>query len=62
MGLLARAAPQMNVMMLGWPLKIFVGVSTLILIIPMLFGKGWDVFVWLYDRIDEILYEMGRLV
>lgn len=62
MGLLARAAPMMNIMMLGWPLNIFVGVLTLILLIPMLFGKGQELFAWLYTRIDEILYEMSRLI
>jgi flagellar biosynthetic protein FliR len=61
MGILSRAAPQMNIMMLGWPLNIFVGISTLIILIPMLYGAGQDIFEELFRQIDKILYSLSQV-
>ena len=36
MGVLGRAAPQMNIMMLGFPFKIIVAFGMLILITPLI--------------------------
>ena len=37
-GLLARAAPEMNVFLLGLPLKVFISISMVALALPMLPG------------------------
>lgn len=58
MGLLSRAAPQMNIMMLGWPVNIFVGLFTLIILVPALFGIGREIFEELFAGIDRILYSL----
>lgn len=34
LGVMARTVPQMNVLMVGFPLKIFIGITTLIISIP----------------------------
>ena len=36
LGILARTMPQMNVFMVGMPLKIMIGMFTLMLMIPVL--------------------------
>lgn len=52
MGLLAKAAPQMNILMLGFPLYITVGFITLISLMPGFFVRAKDflsnAFVMLY--------------
>lgn len=60
MGILSRAAPQMNIMMLGWPVNIFVGMATLIILIPMFYGAGQNIFEELFTSIDKILYSISR--
>lgn len=47
LGILARTVPQMNVLMIGFPLKIFVGMSTIILVMPF-FVRFLD---GLFDRV-----------
>jgi flagellar biosynthetic protein FliR len=37
LGILARTVPQLNILVLGFPVKIIVGMVTLLLIIPMLY-------------------------
>jgi flagellar biosynthetic protein FliR len=60
MGLLAKAAPQLNVMMFGWPIKTIVGVITLFILMPMLFTISADIFRECFVRIKEILIAMGH--
>ena len=38
MGILARTVPQMNVFMVGFPLQIAVGMSALIVVLPLFSG------------------------
>lgn len=59
-GLCSKASPQMNIMILGWPLKILVGFLTLTILIPTLFSMGVDIFDDLFERIYKLLFEMGR--
>jgi len=55
MGLLAKAAPQMNLLLIGFPISITVGFLILIVILPgmiLLFG----------DYIDEVFMNVWRLM
>lgn len=60
-GLCSKASPQMNIMILGWPLKVLIGFLTLTILLPTLFNMGIDIFDNLFDRIYKLLLEMGRV-
>ena len=38
LGILAKTAPQLNVLMMGFPIQIVVGFSVLIMAVPLIFG------------------------
>lgn len=55
MGLLSKAAPQMNLLMLGFPVAILVAFTVILLTIPFLIGS--------FDRvIDAAFNEIGRML
>lgn len=60
-GLCSKASPQMNIMILGWPLKILIGFLTLTILLPTLFNMGTDILDNLFDRIYKLLLEMGTV-
>ncbi len=51
MGLIARVAPQFNVMVMGWNIKIFVGFLMLWFIMPGVLDFGSVIFRELYDSV-----------
>lgn len=60
MGLLAKAAPQMNLLMMGFPVAIFVAFTILMLILPYLMetfaniiNSGFDSILILLDRVQK---------
>lgn len=55
MGILARVAPQMHVMLFGWPLKIAVGMLTLILLASALCSVGKDAIFEGFKKIEYLL-------
>ena len=58
LGVLARSVPQMNMLMLGYSLKIIVGLFVMAITMPM-----WvDAFVRYMTRMLEVLNGMARLV
>ncbi|MEW5766765.1 MAG: flagellar biosynthetic protein FliR [bacterium] len=59
-GILSRAAPQMNIMMIGWPVKILVGLITLIVFIPLLHQAMVNVFANLFSDLNVIMRAMGK--
>ncbi|MDI6793670.1 MAG: flagellar biosynthetic protein FliR [bacterium] len=59
-GILSRAAPQMNIMMVGWPVKILVGLITLIIFIPLLHHATVNVFDRLFTDLRVIMQGMGK--
>ncbi|MDI6785744.1 MAG: flagellar biosynthetic protein FliR [bacterium] len=61
-GLCSKASPQMNIMILGWPLKILIGFLTLAILLPTLFSMGIDIFDNLFNRIYKLLFEMGKAI
>ncbi len=55
LGILSRAMPQMNVFMVGMPLKLLVGLITLLVILPFYFGIFNNIFSIMFDYIRDIL-------
>lgn len=60
LGLLGRAAPQMNLISMGIQVNIMVGIVALILLVPVIVPLMGDAFVVIMDRIEEMLYVWPR--
>lgn len=60
LGLLARVAPMMNIMVLGWGITIIMGIITLMFVLPMLYEVAVNVFTHIFSDIDELLNAMGK--
>lgn len=58
LGILARTMPQMNVFVVGMPLKIFVGLIVMVMIIPLYVGF----FEYVFDNMHENLKDFLSLV
>ncbi|MBU2599764.1 flagellar biosynthetic protein FliR [bacterium] len=58
-GLSSKASPQMNIMVLGWPIQILLGFITLTILLPIIFNLGYDAFDNLFERISKMFLEMG---
>lgn len=58
LGILARTMPQMNVFVVGMPLKILVGLMIIILMIPLYVG----IFEYIFDNMFENLHDFLNLV
>ncbi|OQY34528.1 MAG: flagellar biosynthetic protein FliR [Spirochaetaceae bacterium 4572_59] len=56
MGLLAKAAPQMNLMMVGFPIQISVGFLVIMMASPFLVEKMVLVIENGFNQIEELLY------
>lgn len=58
LGILARTVPQINIFVLGIPIKIFVGLGVLVLVIPM-FSVIMDIIISdMYGNLDTIIKGM----
>ncbi len=55
MGILAKVAPQMNLLMLGFPLNILVGLSMLLILQSLLYEASRDLFMTMFDYINHFL-------
>lgn len=55
LGILARTMPQMNVFIVGMPLKITIGIITIILALPGLFIALHHIFTSVYEEIFTFL-------
>ncbi|WDV47709.1 flagellar biosynthetic protein FliR [Clostridiaceae bacterium M8S5] len=58
LGIFAKTIPQMNVFVVGMPLKIVIGLGTMYLIIPVLFTVLQNIFA----DMQTIIYDMFKLV
>lgn len=58
MGLLAKAAPQMNLLILGFPLAILVAFVVLMLILPTLMNTFVAIFENLFSTLESLLLEL----
>lgn len=55
LGILSRAMPQMNVFMVGMPLKLLIGLITIFIVLPLYFGIFNNIYSIMFDYIKEIL-------
>lgn len=55
LGILSRAMPQMNVFMVGMPLKVFIGLITILIVLPLYWGIFKNIFAIMFDYIRDIL-------
>jgi flagellar biosynthetic protein FliR len=61
MGLLTKVAPQMNVMMLSFPLKILVTFIILFLLTPVMTGLISDALLRIFAFTDNMILEWSRI-
>ncbi len=59
LGLLARLVPQMNVMVMGFGLKVLVGELTFVLLLPIFMHIAVDLFSDIFRHVDPVLRAMG---
>jgi len=60
MGLLAKAAPMINIMVLGWGITILAGLITLIFLFPLLAKVAVSLYEKLFYDIDNLLIIVGK--
>jgi flagellar biosynthetic protein FliR len=58
LGIIVRAAPQMNVFVIGIPIKIIVGLFMLALMVPVFVFMTSTLFEKMYDTVDQLLVMM----
>lgn len=55
LGILSRAMPQMNVFIVGMPLKILIGLITIFIVLPLYIGIFNNIFAMLFDYINSFI-------
>ncbi|MDR1669706.1 MAG: flagellar biosynthetic protein FliR [Oscillospiraceae bacterium] len=55
LGVVVRTAPQMNVFVVGIPLKIILGLFILMLMMPAFVYLTGDIFTFMFDAIDRVI-------
>lgn len=60
LGILARTMPQMNVFVVGMPLKILVGLVVIILVFPLYVGVFEHIFDLMFENIHEFINLMAK--
>lgn len=55
LGIIVRTAPQMNVFVVGIPIKVIIGLLMLFLMTPMFVAATGSIFDMMYDAIDTML-------
>ncbi len=55
LGILAKTMPQMNVFVVGMPLKILVGIATIIITLPLFIATLQHIFTNMYEEIFNFL-------
>lgn len=59
-GVIARTVPQINVFLIGMPLKIGLGLGLMMLVIPLLVWLFGRTFAGLFEDLNRILIILGR--
>jgi flagellar biosynthetic protein FliR len=59
MGFVARTVPQMNVFIVGMPLKIFIGLAALLIMIPVYIWLSEMLFAQFFAYLDQIIAALG---
>lgn len=60
MGIIARTVPQINVFLVGLPLKIAIGLWVLLMLLPLFVWIFSGVFAGLFDEVSKLLFLMRR--
>ncbi|WP_026893836.1 flagellar biosynthetic protein FliR [Clostridiisalibacter paucivorans] len=60
LGILARTMPQMNVFIVGMPLKIIVGIVTVIVVMPLYIILVKNIFGHMYEQIQILLKILSK--
>ncbi len=60
LGILARTMPQMNVFVVGMPLKIFVGLIVIVMVIPLYPGFFEYIFDSMFENLKDFLSLVNR--
>ncbi len=60
LGVIARTVPQMNVFLVGMPLKIGLGIALVLVMIPLLVWAFGRVFAGLFEDLMNMLILLGR--
>lgn len=60
LGLMAKAAPQMNLLMVGFPLQVGLGLMMLALSIPAIFNAFGAILNRTWDSLGRFIIEMGQ--
>lgn len=60
MGFIARTVPQMNVFMVGMPLKILLGLGALLVMFPIYIWAFGVLFERFFAYLDQVILVMGR--
>nr|WP_304353297.1 flagellar biosynthetic protein FliR [Brachyspira innocens] len=55
LGLLAKAAPQMNILMLGFPMQIGVGIVSYYILIPVLVSNFMRILEYTISDVNNII-------
>jgi flagellar biosynthetic protein FliR len=55
MGLLAKISPQMNLLMIGFPIKILLGLIILMFLQGLLMEVTKDIFYYSFDFINQFI-------
>ncbi|OQA14256.1 MAG: Flagellar biosynthetic protein FliR [Firmicutes bacterium ADurb.Bin356] len=59
MGVIVRTTPQMNVFVVGIPLKVLLGLAALLLILPIYVAFTGEVFTRMFSSLDYMLKGLG---
>lgn len=60
MGLLAKTAPMLNILTLGWAITIVIGILTLSIIMPVLSSVSLHIFEQLFMDIDNLFFLLNK--
>ncbi|MDK2917403.1 MAG: flagellar biosynthesis protein FliR [Candidatus Petromonas sp.] len=60
LGILSRSIPQMNVFIVGMPLKILVGLVTMFIILPLYFGIFSNIFSMMFEYIKNFINNVPK--
>ncbi|HOA81963.1 MAG TPA: flagellar biosynthetic protein FliR [Defluviitaleaceae bacterium] len=58
LGVLAKTMPQMNVFIVGMPLKIFIGIATVVITIPIFLATLQNIF----SNMNEEIYNLLKII
>lgn len=60
LGIIARTVPQINVFLIGMPLKIGLGLGLMLLLVPLLVWVFGRTFTGLFENLSQLLIILGR--